>query len=89
MSVTMKVKKKTEDDSVAAAGGKLKAKDYERALTKLHVELVKVQQWVVHEGLKVCIVFEGRMAPARAGRSRRSPNASVLASFVSSPCRRR
>jgi hypothetical protein len=28
-------------------------------LRKLHVELVKLQRWVVHKGLKVCIVFEG------------------------------
>ena len=39
---------------------KLKEKDYLRELGRLHVELVKLQQWVVHKGLKVCIVFEGR-----------------------------
>ena len=53
--------------SVAATGGKLKAKDYERELAKLHVELVKVQQWVVHKGLKVCIVFEGRDGAGKGG----------------------
>jgi len=67
MSATMKDKKPAEDDSVAASGGKLKAKDYERALAKLHVELVKVQQWVVHKGLKVCIVFEGRDGAGKGG----------------------
>jgi polyphosphate kinase len=67
MSVTMKVKKKTEDNRLAAANGKLKAKDYERELTRLHVELVKVQQWVVHEGLKICIVFEGRDGAGKGG----------------------
>ena len=35
-------------------------KAYEKELRRLHVELVKLQQWVVHKGLKVCIVFEGR-----------------------------
>ena len=29
---------------------KLKGKDYERELTKLHVELVKLQQWVLKAG---------------------------------------
>jgi polyphosphate kinase len=36
-----------------APNGKLKGKDYERELAKLHIELVKLQQWVVHKGLKV------------------------------------
>ena len=38
-----------------------------RRLRSLHVELVKLQQWVVHKGLKVCIVFEGRNG-GRQGR---------------------
>jgi polyphosphate kinase 2 len=31
------------------------------------VELVKLQQWVVHEGLKVCVVFEGRGGAGKGG----------------------
>jgi polyphosphate kinase 2 len=31
------------------------------------VELVKLQQWVVKEGLKVCIVFEGRDGAGKGG----------------------
>ena len=46
---------------------KLKSKDYDRALRELHVELVKLQQWVVHKGLKVCILFEGRDGAGRGG----------------------
>ena len=46
---------------------KLKGKDYERELTKLHVELVKLQRWVQREGLKVCIVFEGRDGAGKGG----------------------
>ena len=42
-------------------------KDYEKALKKLHVELVKLQQWVVHKGLKVCVVFEGRDGAGKGG----------------------
>ena len=59
MSAAKKVKAETSDSPVAPIG-KLKGKDYERELGKLHIELVKLQQWVVHKGLKVCIVFEGR-----------------------------
>src|SRR3954466_695709 len=47
--------------------GKLKRKDYGRELEKLHVELVKLQRWVVHKGLKVCIVFEGRDGAGKGG----------------------
>ena len=45
----------------------LSTKDYERELKKLHVELVKLQEWVVHKGLKVCIVFEGRDGAGKGG----------------------
>jgi polyphosphate kinase 2 len=47
--------------------GKLKGKDYEKELARLHVELVKLQQWVVHKGLKICIVFEGRDGAGKGG----------------------
>jgi polyphosphate kinase 2 len=45
----------------------LTRKEYEKELERLHVELVKVQQWVVHKGLKVCIVFEGRDGAGKGG----------------------
>jgi polyphosphate kinase 2 len=46
---------------------KLSNKHYERELKKLHVELVKLQEWVKHKGLKVCIVFEGRDGAGKGG----------------------
>ncbi|HEX5124651.1 MAG TPA: polyphosphate kinase 2, partial [Rhodanobacteraceae bacterium] len=46
---------------------KLKRKAYEEELRNLHAELVKLQQWVVHKGLKVCIVFEGRDGAGKGG----------------------
>ncbi len=42
-------------------------KAYDKELKRLHVELVKLQQWVVHKGLKVCIVFEGRDGAGKGG----------------------
>ena len=42
-------------------------KDYAKELKRLHVELVKLQRWVVHKGLKVCIVFEGRDGAGKGG----------------------
>ncbi|HJV66950.1 MAG TPA: polyphosphate kinase 2 [Geomonas sp.] len=49
------------------AEGKLKEKDYQKELTKLHVELVKLQEWVKYKGLKVCVVFEGRDGAGKGG----------------------
>ena len=70
-----KGKKRDKDAVDAAAGqpdaaapsGKISGKDYAREMKKLHVELVKLQQWVVHKGLKVCIVFEGRDGAGKGG----------------------
>jgi polyphosphate kinase 2 len=50
-----------------AKSGKLKGKDYDKKLAKLHVELVKLQEWVKHKGLKVCVVFEGRDGAGKGG----------------------
>ena len=47
--------------------GKLSRKKYEKQLRKLHVELVRLQEWVKHKGLKVCIVFEGRDTAGKGG----------------------
>jgi polyphosphate kinase len=55
------------DSDVTVANGKLKEKAYQRELTKLHIELVKLQQWVVRKGLKVCVVFEGRDGAGKGG----------------------
>jgi polyphosphate kinase 2 len=55
--------KKGEHES----NGKLKGKEYEGELARLHVELVNLQQWVVHKGLKVCIIFEGRDGAGKGG----------------------
>lgn len=46
---------------------KLKSKDYDSALSQLHVELVKLQEWVQHKGLKICILFEGRDGAGKGG----------------------
>ena len=45
----------------------LERKDYESSLRKLHVKLVELQEWVRHEGKKVCIVFEGRDGAGKGG----------------------
>ena len=46
---------------------KMKRKEYERELRKLHGELVAMQEWVKATGAKVCIVFEGRDTAGKGG----------------------
>jgi polyphosphate kinase 2 len=56
-----------EHETASEAAKKLKNKAYLKELAKLHVELVKLQEWVRHQGLKVCIVFEGRDGAGKGG----------------------
>jgi polyphosphate kinase len=67
----MKASKKTRqaevDEGAGASSVKLKSKDYEHELARLHVELVKLQQWVVSKGQKICILFEGRDGAGKGG----------------------
>jgi polyphosphate kinase len=46
---------------------KLRRKKYEKELARLQGELVRLQEWVVCEGIKVCIVFEGRDTAGKGG----------------------
>ena len=60
-------KAKASKGAAVAPAEKLSEKEYQRELKKLHVELVKLQQWVQLKGLKVCIVFEGRDGAGKGG----------------------
>ena len=60
-------KKKQKDNPGAEDNGGLSKKQYEKELAQLHVELVKLQRWVVDTGAKVCIVFEGRDGAGKGG----------------------
>ena len=44
---------------------------YEKELVGLHRELVKLQEWVKAEGLKFCVIFEGRDAAGKGGAIKR------------------
>jgi polyphosphate kinase 2 len=69
MSAAKKAKQALNGDDAGSetTNGKLKSKGYERELARLHVELVKLQEWVVQEGQKVCVVFEGRDGAGKGG----------------------
>jgi polyphosphate kinase 2 len=59
--------KKGSSKSASAEGAKLTNKAYLAQLRLLHVELVKLQEWVRVKGIKVCIVFEGRDGAGKGG----------------------
>jgi polyphosphate kinase 2 len=59
-----RAKKKGGND---AAIEPVKGKDYEKALRKLHEDLVDLQEYVIRKGLKVCILFEGRDTAGKGG----------------------
>ena len=44
---------------------------YRKELRRLQVELVKLQEWVRHEGLRVIVLFEGRDAAGKGGTIKR------------------
>jgi polyphosphate kinase len=69
MKMKGKGKDKAKVDPKATDGksGELEKKVFEKELRKLHVELVKAQRWIVHKGLKVCVVFEGRDGAGKGG----------------------
>ncbi|MHB1318686.1 MAG: polyphosphate kinase 2 [Anaerolineae bacterium] len=63
-----------EPSAEAVEGGvdrKIKNKVYESELLKLHIELVKLQNWVKAQGLRVAVVFEGRDAAGKGGTIKR------------------
>ena len=50
-----------------AASGKLTGRAYAEELAGLQIELVKLQEWIKHEGLRVVVIFEGRDAAGKGG----------------------
>ena len=44
---------------------------YEKTLEDLQVELIKMQQWIIANNKRVCLLFEGRDAAGKGGAIRR------------------
>lgn len=51
--------------------GTIRNSVYEKELARLQVELVKLQAWIKHKGLKVVVIFEGRDAAGKGGTIKR------------------
>ena len=58
-----------EADETASA--KLGKKRYEEELAGLQLELIKLQEWIKHSGLRVVVIFEGRDAAGKGGTIKR------------------
>jgi polyphosphate kinase len=61
----------TEGEPAPGEVKKLTKRRYEEELTRLHIELVKLQEWIKYKGLKVVIIFEGRDAAGKGGAIKR------------------
>jgi polyphosphate kinase 2 len=59
----------TSDQKMHGKG--ISRREYERRLAQLHVELIKLQHWIIHKKMKVVIVFEGRDAAGKGGTIKR------------------
>ena len=76
----MAKKSKAEDKNGASKNspekpGKLDKKFYESELERLQLELVKLQEWVKSEGLRIVVIFEGRDAAGKGGVIKRITDA--------------
>jgi polyphosphate kinase len=56
-----------KNNAATAKPGKMKNKEFDAQLAELQAELVKLQLWVQHKGLKVVVIFEGRDAAGKGG----------------------
>ena len=63
---TLNILKKEEE-----INSKLKKKFYEEELSKLQLELVKLQEWIKYKGLRAVVIFEGRDAAGKGGTIKR------------------
>jgi polyphosphate kinase 2 len=46
-------------------------KEYERELARLQLELIRMQEWIAREGLRVVVLFEGRDTAGKGGAIKR------------------
>jgi polyphosphate kinase 2 len=55
------------ESDIRAKPHEIDNKVYEKELARLQIELVKLQEWIKHEHLKVVVIFEGRDAAGKGG----------------------
>lgn len=50
---------------------RLSGKEYEEELERLQIELLFMQEWIQHEGLRLVVIFEGRDTAGKGGTIKR------------------
>ncbi|MCG6186135.1 polyphosphate kinase 2 [Maribellus maritimus] len=60
-----------ENSETQTTNKKISKRIYEQELNKMQIELVKLQEWIKHKGLKVVVIFEGRDAAGKGGTIKR------------------
>jgi len=71
------IKNTKEPEAASAKDSALKPRrlgldcEYDRELSRLQIELVKLQEWIRYKGSKVVIIFEGRDAAGEGGAIKR------------------
>jgi polyphosphate kinase 2 len=68
---TLDVMAKHDGTSTKHPSGRMPKKIYEKELFRLQAELVKVQEWVRADGIRLVIVFEGRDAAGKGSTIKR------------------
>ena len=63
--------KHKKDAERAARKGVLARKDYDKELRRLQVELLQLEEWIRHRGLRVVVLFEGRDTAGKGGLIKR------------------
>ncbi|MEO8036229.1 MAG: polyphosphate kinase 2, partial [Acidobacteriota bacterium] len=67
MKKAKKDQKKKKKAGPKSTTTELTTKKYEKELAKLHLELIKLQEWIRAEKVKIVVVFEGRDAAGKGG----------------------
>jgi polyphosphate kinase len=60
-----------ESDPKPVPPKKSSKKFYKKELKNLQLELIKLQEWIKHKGLRVIVIFEGRDAAGKGGTIKR------------------
>jgi polyphosphate kinase len=62
---------KKKDDPRPSRKGVLSRKDYDKELRRLQVDLLQLEEWIRHRGLRVVVLFEGRDTAGKGGLIKR------------------
>ena len=66
-----KIEKEPAADGTTPSPSRLSTKEYEKELRRLQVELLRFEEWVRHQGLRVVVIFEGRDTAGKGGMIKR------------------